>query len=100
MVWQELVILAGSLIANAALIPTIRDPTSKVAFRTSALTAGILSVQTTMFVSMGLTTTAIGNAIGVCLWSLILFLRTEWRFSLDCETPLDASAGNYQLGDD
>ena len=81
MAWEELVILCGSLIANAALIPTIRDPTANVPFRTSAMTASILVVQTTMFLSLGLLTTAVGTAIGTTCWMSILFVRSEWRFS-------------------
>ena len=82
MLWEELVILCGSLIANAALIPTIRDPAANVPFRTSAMTASILVVQTAMFLSLGLFTTAVGTAIGTTCWGLILFVRSDWRFSV------------------
>ena len=82
MSWEEVVILCGSLIANAALIPTIRDPAANVPFRTSAMTASILVVQTTMFLSLGLLTTAAGTAVGTACWGLILFVRSDWRFSV------------------
>lgn len=82
MSWEEVVILCGSLVANAALIPTIRDPTANVPFRTSAMTASILVVQTAMFLSLGLLTTAAGTAVGTACWALILFVRSDWRFSI------------------
>jgi hypothetical protein len=79
MAWQEFVILAGSLLANAALLPTIMDSSARVPIRTSGTTASILVVQTAMFVSLGLVTTAIGTAIGTVGWVAILALRSELR---------------------
>lgn len=93
MAWEELVILCGSLVANAALIPTIRDPTASVPFRTSAMTASILVVQTSMFLSLGLFTTAVGTAVGTTCWVLILFVRSDWRFAVGGGRGDTADAG-------
>lgn len=81
MAWQEFVLLCGSLLANMALVPTLRDSTARVPMRTSATTAAILTVQTTMFVSLGLVTTAVGTAIGTVCWLGIFALRSELRDS-------------------
>lgn len=69
--WQEYVVLAGSIIITLTLVPTVLDDDAHVPLSTSVPSVVVLLAQTWAFTSMGLLYTAAGTALGLTLWSLI-----------------------------
>ena len=73
--WQDIVILAGSIVAIASLVPTLLDENASVPLSTSVPTLAVLSTQGVAFYSLGLLGSAFGAGAGFCLWSLIAYYK-------------------------
>jgi hypothetical protein len=73
--WQDTVILAGSIVAIASLVPTILDEDAIVPHMTSIPTLVVLSGQSVAFYSLGLTGSALGAGAGLIVWSLIAYYK-------------------------
>lgn len=69
--WQEYVVLAGSIVITLTLVPTVLDDDAHVPLSTSVPSVVVLLAQTWAFTSMGLLYTAVGTGLGLALWSLI-----------------------------
>lgn len=73
--WQDIVILAGSIVAIASLFPTLLDEDASVPHETSVPTLVVLSTQGVAFYSLGLLGSAAGAAAGFAVWSLIAYYK-------------------------
>ncbi len=73
--WQDIVILAGSIVAIASLVPTLLDENASVPHKTSVPTLVVLSGQGFAFYSMDLLGSALGAAAGLVIWSLIAYYK-------------------------
>lgn len=73
--WQDIVILAGSIVAIASLVPTLLDENASVPLSTSVPTLAVLSTQGVAFYTLGLLGSAFGAGAGFCLWSLIAYYK-------------------------
>lgn len=73
--WQDIVILAGSIVAIASLVPTLLDEDASVPLSTSVPTLVVLSGQGVAFYSLDLIGSAIGAGAGFCIWSLIAYYK-------------------------
>ena len=73
--WQDIVILAGSIVAIASLVPTLLDENASVPHKTSIPTLVVLSGQGYAFYSMDLLGSAAGAAAGLVIWSLIAYYK-------------------------
>lgn len=75
--WQEYVVLAGSIVITLTLIPTVLDEDAHVPLSTSVPSVVVLLAQTWAFTSMGLLYTAAGTGLGLTLWSLIALQKGQ-----------------------
>ncbi|WP_137286253.1 hypothetical protein [Halorussus salinisoli] len=73
--WQDIVILAGSIVAIASLFPTLLDENASVPHSTSVPTLVVLSGQGVAFYSLGLMGSALGAGAGFVVWSLIAYYK-------------------------
>jgi len=73
--WQDIVILAGSIVAIASLFPTLLDENASVPHSTSVPTLVVLSGQGVAFYSLDLMGSAIGAGAGFVVWSLIAYYK-------------------------
>ncbi|RRJ28271.1 hypothetical protein EIK79_16200 [Halocatena pleomorpha] len=73
--WQDIVILAGSIVAIASLIPTLIDENALVPHTTSVPTLVVLSGQGFAYYTLDLVGSAVGAAAGLCVWSLIAYYK-------------------------
>ena len=73
--WQDIVILAGSIVAIASLVPTLLDEDASVPHKTSLPTLVVLSGQGIAFYSMGLIGSAVGAVSGLVIWTLIAYYK-------------------------
>lgn len=73
--WQDIVILAGSIVAIASLFPTLLDENASVPLSTSVPTLVVLSGQGFAFYSLGLLGSALGAGAGFVVWSLIAYYK-------------------------
>lgn len=69
--WQDIVILAGSIVAITSLVPTLLDEDASVPLTTSVPTLLVLSSQCVAFYTLGLLGSAVGAGAGFVIWSLI-----------------------------
>lgn len=69
--WQDYVILIGSIIAIGSLVPTLLDEDATIPKTTSIPTLVVLSGQSIAFYSIGLIGSTVGAVAGFVLWSLI-----------------------------
>lgn len=74
--WQDYVILAGSIVAIASLVPTLLDEDAGVPLTTSVPTVLVLSGQSVAFYTLDLLGAAAGAAAGFGLWTLIALRKT------------------------
>jgi len=87
--WQDIVILAGSIVAIASLVPTLLDEDASVPLSTSVPTLVVLSGQGVAFYSLGLLGSALGAAAGFVVWSLIAYYKAPER----SVPPVDDGSG-------
>jgi hypothetical protein len=73
--WQDIVILAGSIVAIASLVPTLLDEDASVPLSTSVPTLVVLSGQGVAFYTLGLLGSAVGAIAGFAIWSLIAYYK-------------------------
>lgn len=73
--WQDIVILAGSIVAIASLIPTLIDENAIVPHTTSIPTMVVLSGQGVAFYTLDLLGSALGAGAGILIWSLIAYYK-------------------------
>ncbi|WP_115862755.1 hypothetical protein [Halorussus litoreus] len=73
--WQDIVILAGSIVAIASLVPTLLDENASVPLSTSVPTLVVLSGQGVAFYSLDLVGSAVGAGAGFVIWSLIAYYK-------------------------
>ncbi|UPM42020.1 hypothetical protein [Halocatena salina] len=73
--WQDIVILAGSIVAIASLIPTLIDENALVPHTTSIPTLIVLSGQGVAFYTLDLVGSALGAGAGILIWSLIAYYK-------------------------
>jgi hypothetical protein len=69
--WQDIVLMIGSFVCSAALMPTILSDTKPHA-GTSTITAIVLIVFCICFATLGLWLTMIANAIACIAWVILL----------------------------
>lgn len=81
--WQDYVILAGSIVAIASLVPTLLDEDAGIPLSTSVPTLAVLSGQSIAFYTLGLPGSAVGAVAGFGLWSLIALFKTPETFEDD-----------------
>lgn len=74
--WQDIVILTGSIVAIASLVPTLLDESASVPLTTSVPTLVVLSGQSVAFYSLGLLGSAVGAGAGLVVWSLIAYFKS------------------------
>jgi hypothetical protein len=74
--WQDIVILVGSIVAIASLVPTLLDEDASIPLSTSVPTLAVLSTQGVAFYTLGLLGSALGAGAGFCVWSLIAYYKT------------------------
>lgn len=86
--WQDIVILAGSIVAIASLIPTLIDENALVPHTTSIPTLIVLSGQSVAFYTLGLLGSAVGAGAGICIWSLIAYYKAPDDAALFSEGSL------------
>lgn len=92
--WQDIVILAGSIVAIVSLFPTLLDEDASVPLSTSVPTLVVLSGQGVAFYTLGLMGSAIGAGAGFVVWSLIAYHKAPED---SVQTPAPESA-NRQTG--
>lgn len=73
--WQDIVILIGSIVAIGSLIPTLLDEDALVPHTTSIPTLLVLSGQGIAFYTLGLFGSAVGAGAGILVWSLIAYYK-------------------------
>ena len=73
--WQDVVILTGSIVAIASLFPTLLDENASVPLSTSVPTLVVLSGQGVAFYSLDLLGSALGALAGFVVWSLIAYYK-------------------------
>lgn len=73
--WQDIVILAGSIVAIASLVPTLLDEEASVPLTTSVPTLVVLSTQAVAFYTLGLLGSALGAGAGFVIWTLIAYFK-------------------------
>lgn len=73
--WQDYIILTGSIVAIASLVPTLIDEDAGVPLTTSVPTLVVLSGQAVAFYSLGLLGAAAGAVAGFGLWTLIALFK-------------------------
>jgi hypothetical protein len=86
--WQDIVILAGSIVAIASLVPTLLDEDASVPLSTSVPTLVVLSGQGVAFYTLGLLGSAVGAIAGFAIWSLIAYYKAPRTRS---RTPTERS---------
>lgn len=74
--WQDIVILAGSIVAIASLFPTLFDSDASVPHKTSIPTLLVLSSQSVAFYTMDLMGSAAGAVAGFVVWTLIAYFKS------------------------
>ncbi|WP_276302303.1 hypothetical protein [Halorussus lipolyticus] len=74
--WQDTVILAGSIVAIASLFPTLLDENASVPLSTSVPTLVVLSGQGVAFYTLDLLGSAVGALAGFVVWSLIAYFKS------------------------
>lgn len=92
--WQDTVILAGSIVAIASLVPTILDENASVPLTTSIPTLFVLSGQSVAFYTLGLNGSALGAGAGLVVWSLIAYYKSpdEVDVTPSVDADVDATA--------
>jgi hypothetical protein len=92
--WQDIVILAGSIVAIASRVPTLFDEDASVPLSTSVPTLVVLSGQGVAFYTLDLLGSALGAAAGFVVWSLIAYYKAPDRSprGADDGAPTDGSA--------
>lgn len=75
--WQDTVILAGSIVAIVSLLPTLFDEDATVPKSTSVPTLAVLSAQSVAFYTMGLLGSAAGAGAGLVVWALIAYFKAS-----------------------
>lgn len=73
--WQDIVILIGSIVAIASLVPTLIDENAIVPHTTSIPTLVVLSGQGVAYYTLDLVGSAIGAGAGILIWSLIAYYK-------------------------
>lgn len=73
--WQDYVILTGSIVAIASLVPTLLDEDAGIPHTTSVPTLVVLSGQAVAFYTLGLLGAAAGATAGFGLWTLIALFK-------------------------
>ena len=89
--WQDIVILAGSILAIASLLPTLLDENASVTHRTRVPTLVVLSGQGFAFYSLGLLGSALGAAAGLVIWTLIAYYDATGGSPVSDSAPAQAS---------
>lgn len=95
--WQDIVILAGSIVAIASLFPTLLDEDASVPLTTSVPTLLVLSTQGVAFYTIGLLGSAAGAAAGFAVWSLIAYYKapdSQTQTSTQAQTHTSAQTSN------
>ncbi len=87
--WQDIVILIGSIVAIISLVPTLLDDDASVPLTTSVPTVFVLSGQSVAFHSLGLTGSTAGAVAGLVLWTLIAWRKSPESASLTDAAPSD-----------
>lgn len=94
--WQDIVILAGSIVAIASLFPTLLDEEASVPHKTSVPTLVVLSTQGVAFYTMGLVGSAAGASAGFAVWSLIAYYKAPSTSSDGQTQPSPGAATSSQ----
>ena len=76
MMWQDLVILAGSIFSIVVLTPTLTDSTASVPLETSLPSLAVGFVYGVTYLTMGMTFSAVGSILTGVIWGLIALLRS------------------------
>ena len=76
MIWQDILITAGTFVLSVAMIPTLRG-SQKPPIASSIPTALVLASFSIAFVTMGLTASCIGAAIQSIVWSTLFIQRIK-----------------------
>lgn len=92
--WQDIVILAGSIVAIASLFPTLFDENASVPLSTSVPTLVVLSGQGVAFYTLDLMGSALGAGAGFVVWSLIAYYKAPD----DASTPLPEPVAEFVPG--
>jgi hypothetical protein len=71
MSWQDLVLAAGGFVIAAGIVPTILSAV-KPPLATTLILVSVLAVSTVAFATLGLWLTAVGCAIQMGLWAVVL----------------------------
>ena len=71
MSWQDLVLATGGFVIAAGIIPTILSPL-KPPLVTTAVLVAVLAVSGVAFATLGLWLTAVGVALQLVLWGVVL----------------------------
>lgn len=90
--WQDIVILAGSIVAIASLVPTLLDEEASVPLTTSVPTLAVLSTQSVAFYTLDLLGSALGALAGFVIWSLIAYYKSPEGTPRDAAPESSASA--------
>lgn len=93
--WQDIVILAGSIVAIASLFPTLLDENASVPLSTSVPTLVVLSGQGVAFYTLDLTGSAVGALAGFVVWSLIAYYKAPEDSSV---LPVNVSVLSETVG--
>lgn len=73
--WQDIIILIGSIVAIASLVPTLLNEDAIVPHTTSVPTLVVLSGQGIAYYTLDLLGSAAGAAAGLFVWSLIAYYK-------------------------
>ncbi|MFC7156192.1 hypothetical protein ACFQPA_12135 [Halomarina halobia] len=74
--WQDYVILVGSIVAITSLVPTLLDDEAAVPYSTSVPTVFVLLGQSVAFYTIGLVGSALGAVAGFVLWTFIAVYKS------------------------
>jgi len=96
--WQDIVILAGSIVAIASLVPTLLDEDASVPLSTSVPTLVVLSGQGVAFYSLDLLGSALGAAAGFVVWGLIAYYKAPDRTPRRADDGAGADGSARQSG--
>ncbi|WP_254546349.1 hypothetical protein [Halomarina pelagica] len=74
--WQDYVILVGSIVAITSLVPILLDEEAVVPYTTSVPTVFVLLGQSVAFYTIGLVGSALGAVAGFVLWTFIAVYKS------------------------
>lgn len=74
-IWQDYVLLLGSLVISVILVPTLLDPRASIPRTTSVPGAVAVAMFVVGFVGLELWLTAIANVASLAFWILVALFR-------------------------